>query len=337
MVAALVNPAWRGLAFVAGSPYAAAIATWRDTVESLLDDTEGIANAWVLSPSATDRFNYLVQPTHQVSGGVVRTFLPGVDIGNALDAERHRYLTRRSLERKPSNALRRLFGQRAREQMIATRLPDVLCDMDRILRQDIDSELLDGLTAAPRDPAPAVRPQPVPPPRPPEVLDETERATQVAEPEVVEPELPEPQPQPVAKPVPAVLGQYLATVLHAVLGTEEITLENLSLLEVLTRTGLRADATKQRISARLRELQTASTTWVSSATSPARNSPSSSASEPTPRTNAPRQNVICDTCASSWSSRGAGRSPGPNPNSMSATSVPTPSSICSNASPSWST
>jgi hypothetical protein len=248
VVAALVDPARRGLAFVAGTPYAAAIAPWRDTVASLLDDTEGIANAWVLSPSATDRFNYLVQPAHQVSEGVVRTFLPGVDIGNALDAERHRYLTRRSLEREPSRALRRLFGQRAREQVIAARLPDVLRDLDRILRQDIDFELLDGLTAAPREPAPIVVPQPVRPPRSRDVRDEPE-------PEAVEPELAEPQPQPVTEAVPAVLGQYLATVLHAVLGTEEITLENLNRLEVLARTGQRADATKQRISARLTELQ----------------------------------------------------------------------------------
>lgn len=185
MVAALVDPARRGLAFVAGTPYAAGVEPWRDTVESLLDDTEGIAIAWVLSPSATDRFNYLVQPLQQVSDGFVRTFLPDVDIGNALDAERRRYLTRHSLQREPSRALRRLFGQRAREQMIATRLPDVLRDLDRILRQDIDSELLDELTAAPREPAPAVRPQQVPTPRPPDVLYEPERPTQVTQPQVV--------------------------------------------------------------------------------------------------------------------------------------------------------
>ena len=255
VVAALTDPARRGLAFIAGTAYATRVAPWRDTVESMLDDTEGLANAWVLSPSATDRFNYLVQPAHQVSEGFVRTFLPGVDIGNALDAERHRYLTRRSVEREPSRALRRLFGQRAREQMIATRLPDVLRDLDRILRQEIDSELLDELTATPREPAPVVRPQPVPTPRPPDVLDEPEPPTQVTEPQVVPPVLVEPEPARLAEPVPAVLGQHLASMLHAVLGTEEITLENLGRLEVLARTAQRAEATKQRISARLRELQ----------------------------------------------------------------------------------
>lgn len=73
VVAALTDPARRGLAFIAGTAYAARVAPWRDTVESMLDDTEGLANAWVLSPSATDRFNYLVQPAHRVSEGFVRT------------------------------------------------------------------------------------------------------------------------------------------------------------------------------------------------------------------------------------------------------------------------
>ena len=255
VVAALTDPGRRGLAFIAGTAYAARVAPWRDTVESMLDDTEGLANAWVLSPSATDRFNYLIQPAHRVSEGFVRTFLPGVDIGNALDAERHRYLTRRSVEREPSRALRRLFGQRAREQMIATRLPDVLRDLDRILRQEIDSELLGELTATPREPAPVARPDPVPTPRTSDVLVEPERPTEVTEPLVVPPVLVETEPVPLAEPVPGTLGQHLASVLHAVLGTEEITLENIRRLEVVARAAQRAEAAKQRISARLRELQ----------------------------------------------------------------------------------
>jgi hypothetical protein len=171
-----------------------------------------------------------------VSEGFVRTFLPGVDLGNALDAERHRYLTRRSMERGPSRALRRLFGQRAREQMIATRLPDVLRDLDRILRQEIDSELLDELTVTPREPAAVVRPDPVSTLRPPDVLDEPERPTQATEPEVVPPVLVEPEPVLRAEPVPGTLGQHLASVLHAVLGTEKITLDNLRRLPAAPRT-----------------------------------------------------------------------------------------------------
>jgi hypothetical protein len=65
----------------------------------------------------------------------------------------------------------------------------------------------------------------------------------------------EPEPVPLAEPIPATLGQHLASVLHVVLGTKEITPENLGRLEALARTAQRAEATKQRISARLRELQ----------------------------------------------------------------------------------
>lgn len=65
----------------------------------------------------------------------------------------------------------------------------------------------------------------------------------------------EPEPVTFAEPVPATIGQHLASMLHAVLGSAEITLENLGRLEVLARTAQRAEATKQRISARLRELQ----------------------------------------------------------------------------------
>ncbi len=337
VVAALTDPGRRGLAFVAGTAYAARVAPWRDMVESMLDDTEGLANAWVLSPSATDRFNYLVQPAHQVSEGFVRTFLPGVDIGNALDAERHRYLTRRSLEREPSRPLRRLFGQRARAQMIAARLPDVLRDLDRILRQEIDSELLDELTAVPREPAPTVRRHTVPTSRPPEVHDEPERATQVADPEAVLPELTEPQPQPVLEPNPAVLGQYLATVLHAVLGTAEITLENLGRLEVLARTAQRAEATKQRISVRLRELQDS----VDNAGLERDIAYEELAVEQRERAVAEeeraeaerrlryvrKQLIVAGRAEVAWT----------NPSSTCATSVPTLSSTCSNASSSWST
>jgi hypothetical protein len=233
VVGALTDPARRGLAFVAGSAYAAKVAPWRDIVESLLDDTEGLANAWVLSPAATDRFNYLVQPAHGLAEGLVRTFLPGVEIGNALDGERHRYLTRRSLEREPSRALRRLFGQRARVQMISTRLPDVLRDLDRILRREIDSELLEQL--APPRPEPAARPEPLPVPREPELVEE-------------------PAPT-ITEPAPVVLEEHLKRIVLDLLGTDELSLDNLARIESMARAAQRGETAKQRISARLQQLQ----------------------------------------------------------------------------------
>lgn len=248
VVSALTDPGRRGLAFVAGTAHAAKVAPWRDTVENLLDDTEGIANAWVLTPTATERFNYLVQPAHGVSEGNVRTFHPGVAIGSTLDGERHRYLTRRSLEREPSHAVRRLLGQRAREQMITARLPDVLRDLDRILRRKIDSELLEQL--APVRPAPVRRPSPAP----------TTLAPAPRQPEIVEePAAPVVEPVPVlvtsAEAAPLVLAERLAAMLLDLLGTDEITHENLARIESLARTAQRADIARQRIGDRLTQLQ----------------------------------------------------------------------------------
>lgn len=250
VVSALTDPGRRGLAFVAGTAHAAKVAPWRDTVESLLDDTEGLANAWVLTPTATERFNYLVQPAHGVSEGNVRTFLPGVDIGSALDGERHRYLTRRSLEQAPSHAVRRLLGQRAREQMIAARLPDMLRDLDRILRREIDTELLEQLT--PVRPEPVRRPSPAPvapapAPRPPEIVEEPAAVPVV-----------EPVPTlvtPAEAAAPLVLSERVTAMLLDLLGTDEVTHENLARIESLARTAQRADVAKQRISDRLTQLQ----------------------------------------------------------------------------------
>lgn len=229
VVAALTDPGRRGLAFVAGTDHTEDIASWRDSVEGLLDDTEGLANAWVLSPGATERFNYLVQRPHEVRPGFVRTYVPGVVIGNGLDAERHRYLTKRGIEQDPSRALRRVFGQRAREQMIEARLPNFLRDLDRILRRELDSELLEELTA----PAPAPPPRPVERPRP---------VPPTAAP--LEP-----------LPGPVTLEGYLAVMLRGLTGSDELTVENLARVEAMARSAQRAETMRTRISARLEQLR----------------------------------------------------------------------------------
>jgi hypothetical protein len=241
VVAALTDPARRGLAFVAGTKLNTKVEPWREIVESVLDDTEGLANAWVLTPDATERFNYLVQPAHGVSEGFVRTFVPTVDIGNALDGERHRYLSGRSLERGSDRALRRVLGQRAREQMIAARLPDMLRDLDRILRAEIDANLLSQLTpmappievVAPRRPAePVTRDIPAP----------------VAEPEQASPAHP-------LDPVPISVGARLVEMIMTVLGTDKVTVENLARIEWMARAAQQAEPTRARLSERLRQLR----------------------------------------------------------------------------------
>ena len=233
VIAALTDPHRRGLSFVAGTAHNVKVSPWRDVVEELLDDTMGLANAWVLTAEATERFNFLVQRSHEVLAGRVRTYVPGVvlgkaPLGNPLDAERHRYLTRRSIEREPSRALRRVFGERARRQMISTPLPDLLRDLDRILRRDLDTALLDQLSPAHLPPGPGHRPapvQPAPTQRPAPIQSEPVEKPIQSEP--VEKQTPFPvavRKSAGATTSPSGLETYLAALLRDLIGTDELTL-----------------------------------------------------------------------------------------------------------------
>lgn len=161
VVQAVLDDKRLGLAFVAGSGQFTRNDKWSDTVAFLLDQTVGQANVWILDRDATERFNHLVGRSHSVAFDTVRTFLPGVVPGDALDAQRHRYLTKVSIGTKPSFALRRVLGQRAREQMLSVRLPDFLRSLDQELRRQEDSdlvgELLGPLVEAP-EPSPELLP-----------------------------------------------------------------------------------------------------------------------------------------------------------------------------------
>lgn len=167
VVQAVLDDRRLGLAFVAGSGQFTRYDKWRDTVDFLLNQTVGQANVWILDRDATERFNYLIGRPHSVAFDTVRTFLPGVVPGDALDAQRHRYLTKTSIGAKPSFALRRVLGQRAREQMLSVRLPDFLRSLDQELRRQQDSalvgELLGPVTESPRQSAgfvPLAKPSP---------------------------------------------------------------------------------------------------------------------------------------------------------------------------------
>lgn len=232
VVAALTDPTRRGLAFVAGSGHAMRVTPWRDAVDRLLNDTVGLANAWVLTPDATDHFNYLVGQSHEATPGFVRTFVPGVAVRDGLDGERHRFLTATSIERSPERALRRVLGQRAREQLIATKLPDALRDLDRILRRSLDAALLDGLvTDAPPAPPPAE-----PPPAAPDSTSDTT----------------EPTP---AQGMPRALELQLSELLHELVGSRALTVDSLGKLGEMALAQRRAEVARVQIRTRLDRLQ----------------------------------------------------------------------------------
>jgi hypothetical protein len=251
VVDALTDPERRGLAFVAGTVPNRLVAEWRDIVELLLDDTVGLANAWVLSADATDKFNYLVGRSHEATAGFGRTYLPDMDVGNPLDGERHRFLTSGRIEPSPERAISRILGHRAREQMIGARLPVALRDLDRMLRRDVDTALLDELSP-PVTPTSSAPLAPVRPSHPPAPAFQDSPSPKPAIPDYREHE------DNVEPASPAALFEsQLVGILSELLGTSEVTVDSLAQLGAMAKTAQRAEAAREGIRARLEELQDA--------------------------------------------------------------------------------
>lgn len=211
----------------------------------------GLANGWVLTADATDRFNHLVGRSHEATAGFIRTFVPGVAVRDALDGKRHRFLTATSIDRSPERALRRILGQRAREQMIATKLPAALRDLDRMLRREVDTALLDDLVAAPFISAPSVVPPAAPtgrPPTPPVIS-----APVPATPE--EGPAPEATELLAAGEIPSHVQLQLSDLLRELVGSAELTVDGLAQLGAMAHAQRRAEAARERIRVRFEQLQ----------------------------------------------------------------------------------
>lgn len=269
----LEDPSRRGVAFVAGAAPGRPMNDWRQEVEDLLQDTAGIAHSWVLSPTATIRFHKAVGTAHAVRPGFLRTFQPKIEWGDRLDADRHRFLTPTTIRRVSAPALRRVLGQRAREQLISARLPDYLRDLDRILRRQSDEALLSGLLTPGLAEAPAHSPVVTPPaPRPapparrdptstkPTVAPEPTRLSNVQEPKetahpwaatTTVPEVPAARtpPEQVVEPE---LMPHLTALIADLLGTDELSVANLARIGSMARSSRMA---QERIGERLGHLR----------------------------------------------------------------------------------
>jgi len=170
VVDSVCDPKRRGLVFVAGSDEKLPNGSWADYVQRLLRDTVGLSGAHVLDPSATEAFNNAIGPAHSVAPWTVRTFRPGVEPDDLVDAERHRVL---GLERISSDShynIARMLGRRAREANLETPLPSLATKIDRAFEQQIDDRLVAPLAS----PVPEQR---VPPTWPVGAITETPPAT----------------------------------------------------------------------------------------------------------------------------------------------------------------
>lgn len=144
-VRGLVDPDRRGLVFVAGTDASLPLDKWTKLVADLLKETAGLSAQLVLDAAATEAFNDRVGVSHAVQPGTVRTYAPGVALGDPADQIRHRILSTDRIVRENGGYLRRLLGRRARAVTAAAVLPTPVVRLDRRLREALDAVLLDGV------------------------------------------------------------------------------------------------------------------------------------------------------------------------------------------------
>lgn len=140
LVDALRDPHRRGLVFIAGSDDSLPIQPWKQLVGDLLRETTGLAAGYVLDADATREFAQRVGESHAVPAGTMRTYVRGVELGNALDARRHRYLGTEQIVTRRVESVRHVLGTRAREIALAQPLPTQALRIENLLLAQADRD-----------------------------------------------------------------------------------------------------------------------------------------------------------------------------------------------------
>lgn len=181
LIRLLGRPGRRTLSFIAGSSAGLPMKQWKDFVGELLKQTVGQASGYVLDPVATILFNQRVGDGFGVRPGMLRTYLPELNVLDPQDAARHRFLTSDSIATQNVNRLRKTLSYKAREVTQAALLDDNVRLLDRRLDE---AELRMALSSS-LAPAPPVTAQGPLAPRSPEKLN---RGTATGESEPKRPE-----------------------------------------------------------------------------------------------------------------------------------------------------
>lgn len=121
----------RTLSFIAGSNAALPMKEWTEFVGDILKQTTGQASAYVLDPVATATFNQRVGNEFGVRPGMLRTYLPDLNIDDPQDAARHRFLTSESIASQHVGRLRKTLSYKAREVAQTSLLDDSVRLLDR--------------------------------------------------------------------------------------------------------------------------------------------------------------------------------------------------------------
>lgn len=146
LVARLIDPGRRTIAFVAGSGGGVPFGGWAGHVGKIVRNNHGLASTHVLTPGATAMFRTQVGASHAVAPFTVRTFLPRVDITEPDDGVRHRFLTMQRITEAKPGVLANVLKGRAVAYSLALSLPKETIRVDRLLRGRDTAVLLDSLT-----------------------------------------------------------------------------------------------------------------------------------------------------------------------------------------------
>lgn len=115
----------------------------RDRVASLTAKVTGAASVYVIAWGAVNELNARLGRHHQVEFGHIRTFVPGVQLGDAADSHRHRILGPHTFARaikgtRVSLGLQQAFAAQARTRQLGSPLPSDVRRQRRLLEQAVD-------------------------------------------------------------------------------------------------------------------------------------------------------------------------------------------------------
>lgn len=133
LIQLLSRPGRRTLSFIAGSSGGLPITKWTEFVGNIVGQTAGQASSYVLDPVATTVFNQRVGAGFGVEAGMLRTYLPELNVNDAQDAARHRFLTSTSIGTQDVGRLRKTLSYRAREVAQTALLDESIRLLDRRL------------------------------------------------------------------------------------------------------------------------------------------------------------------------------------------------------------
>ncbi|QRN80512.1 MAG: hypothetical protein JK586_02640 [Nocardiopsis sp. BM-2018] len=146
-VAALISSVrdpLRRLAIVAtGAPRDVTVADWRNSMAGSLSRCTGMCAGYVLDGAALDQVGGILPRDLDVPAGGVRTFLPGVDLADPEDAQRHPRMSPTTLDtardgERVRNWVGAALSRRVRDNAVGLALPEALKAIDILLSEETE-------------------------------------------------------------------------------------------------------------------------------------------------------------------------------------------------------